>query len=131
MNKAEYTRRFGSLKWWKASNRFNEVQRVAEDGSACIVRVSESMVPTIKKLVLDRTHILYLGMWQVNQNWFSAENGLTDGVEVLIKRDEFKPVETPNERLEFGIEEKNLSYETWFKAAQDQKNNGIKCYWSR
>ena len=85
MNKAEYTRRFGSLKWWKASNRFNEVQRVAEDGSACIVRVSESMVPTIKKLVLDRTHILYLGMWQVNQNWFSTENGLTDGVEVLIK----------------------------------------------
>lgn len=107
--------RFGGLNnRYEVSNQYMTMDRVSEDENKIIVKVAAEHLIQTKygyALILDRTHVVFVKEWAVDENWF--------GNEVLLTR-EFWNVKEWGVHDEFDDEPQNLDFNTWLNAAKEQ-----------
>lgn len=115
--------RFDGLSYSSCSNNYFQMNRVNDDETKIVVRVSDAHLIETKygyALILDRTHVVFLKKWQVSENYF--------GNEILITKEYFN-VKEWGVHDEFDESDEYQSWEKWVEVAkeQDAKNeDGMK-----
>lgn len=107
--------RFGGLDLRNKSNKYFTMNRVNEEETKIVVKVSDSHLLKTKygfALILDCNHVVFIKDWQVDQNYY--------GNEVLLTKEYFNVKEWGDFSDEFDSIEENLCWETWLNTAKEQ-----------
>lgn len=106
--------RFAGLNYRQQTNKYLTMERVSEDETKVVVKVSDNHIFTTKYgygLILNMNHVIFLKDWQVSYNYY--------GTEVLLDKKYFTPKEWGCFE-DFGTERENETFEEWLEVAKQQ-----------
>jgi hypothetical protein len=108
--------RFAGLDYKEASNKYFTMKRVNAEQTKIVVKVAPDHLVKTKfgyALILDKTHVVFIKDWQVNNNFY--------GTEVILTKEYFN-VKEWGDHNEFAISDEFLSFEKWVEVAKAQDN---------
>lgn len=115
MTKKEFNNyRFEGLDFKEISNKYLTMNRVNAEETKIVVKVSSEHLIKVKfgyALILDKTHVVFLKDWQVNNNFY--------GTEVLLTKEYFN-VKEWGEYENFAASDEFLKFENWVTVAKEQ-----------
>lgn len=106
--------RFSGLNMKDMSNKYFTMERVSDDETKIVVKVSDSHLVKTKygyALILNCNHVVFLKEWQVSSNYF--------GNEVLMTKEYFN-VKEWGSFDDFDNDDANLSWDSWLSTAKEQ-----------
>lgn len=92
------------------------MKRVNAEKTKIVVKVAPDHLVKTKfgyALILDKTHVVFIKDWQVNNNFY--------GTEVILTKEYFN-VKEWGDHNEFAISDEFLSFEKWVEVAKAQDN---------
>lgn len=118
--------RFNGLNYNSISNNYYTMKRVNEEENKVVVKVGDSHLIKTQfgyAFILNEEYVVFLKEWQVDKNYF--------GNEVLLTKEYFIPKKWGHHEDFFGLDEENLSFETFLNVAKEQDKIGNIVKWAK